>query len=52
MLLVHVVAPYFINVTNTQLIFLRLMLKMRIITTRNLPRFPNTSEMFPLKMTR
>ena len=36
------------NIAN----ILKAMLKMKITTPRILPRFPTTSEMFPLKMTR
>ena len=38
--------------TNTWLTFSKLMLEIKITTPRILPRFPNTSEMFPLKMMR
>ena len=38
--------------TNTQLTFCKLMLKMKIITPRILPRFATTSEMLPLNMMR
>ena len=38
--------------TNTYQTFLKLILRMKITTPRILPRFPTTSELFPLKMTR
>ena len=49
-LLFHIVAPRCTMLTNIYLTFLRLLLKIKITTSRILPRFPITSEMFPLKM--
>ena len=51
-LLSHILALRCTILTNTKLTFLKLMLTMKITTPRILPRFPSTSEMFPLKMTK
>ena len=51
-LLLHIVASHCIILKNTKLRFLKLTLKMKITMPRLLLRFPTTSEMFPLKMTR
>ena len=49
--LFHIAAPR-CTILNTQLTFLKLMLKMKITTPSALPRFPTTSEVFLLKITR